>query len=216
MFVPSVLQSVIAMAMLFVTSAAVAYVITLMGQRRREALPSMAPNTSLRLVGPGGVYRCHFLRLDRDALVVSAPLYRDHYVPVRPEEKLMVQAPVPDGLMTFRTHVLSRDAGDHTLRLARPEQFRLVDRRAEPRSVGVAGRSAVVNGSGAELVNLSAGGARVKTPLAVRAGERLEVRLGEGACYGWALESVPDTLGTLPARSVRVRFETPLDGLVRQ
>lgn len=162
------------------------------------------------------MYRCYFIREERDTLVVSAPLHRDHFVPVRPEEKLMVQLPVPDGLVTFRTYVVSRDSDDHTLRLAKPTHYRLVDRRAELRSTQVAGQAAVVNGSGAELVNLSAGGARVRTPLSLRAGERVEVKIGEGACFGWALESIPDVLGTLPARSVRVRFESPLSGLVRR
>jgi hypothetical protein len=213
--VSSVLQSALWMLVLFVCSAGLAYVLTSFGRRRRIELPTVRPNTSLRLVGPGGVYRCYLIRTDREALVVSAPLHRDHFVPLRPEERLMVQMPVQDGLVTFRTEVLSRNADDHTVRLTYPQQYRLVDRRSEPRSVGVAGQAAIVNGSTAELLNLSAGGARVKTRLALRAGERIEVTLDQTACQGWALESIPDSLGTLPARNVRVRFETPLAGLVQ-
>ena len=171
---------------------------------------------SVRLVGPGGVYRCHLLRKERDGLVFSAPLQRDHFVPLRVEEKLMVQMPVVDGLVTFRSEIMSRDAEEHSIKLETPKRFRHVDRRSEPRDDRVCGREVSLNGSAAALVNLSAGGARVVTPLALKPGERIQVQLGMEAavCFGWALESIADHLGVEPARSVRVRFEAPLSGLV--
>lgn len=206
------------MAALFLGSFGVSYLIGLLFRRRRSRLPNLTVGASCRLVGPGGVYRSHLESVSRDGLVFSAPLQRDHFVPIRVGEALVVQIPVAEGVVSFRSVVCSRDSDSHTFRLATPTHFRRVERRSEPRDMSVNGQIIALNGSEASLENLSAGGARVTTPLVVKPGERIAVQLGmtETQCQGWALESVPAHLGNQPARSVRVRFEAPLSGLVRR
>ena len=182
---------------------------------RAPRLPDFSPNTSVRLVGPGGAYRCHLLAIDARGIVLSAPLQRDHYVPLRVGDSLTVQIPSGDGIITFRTHILHRDPATHEYILAQPSRFRYAERRTEPRDHGVEGRRVSMNGNLSELRDISANGARIVTAENLHKGDEVEINFGRGEqpIRGWTLDSGPSVMDARPARVVRVRFEAPLSGL---
>jgi hypothetical protein len=208
------LQMVGLLAVVFTVSMVVSHLVMARSRRQVTFVP-IAENTRVRMVGPGGSYRCYFVRRSKKGLVFSAPLQRDRYVPVRVGESMMVQAPVGDSLVTFRSSVESRDADSHEFVLAWPLRIRQVDRRSENRDKSVVGSIVRLNGEPASLIDLSAGGAKVMSNAVVEAGASVSVELPEQTetVYGWALESVPSSHGSAITREVRVRFEEPLSGL---
>lgn len=173
------------------------------------------PNTMVRLVGAGGVYRCHYLSHDRKGVRVSSPIQRDHYIPLRVGEQMMVQVPQDAGLLVFRTTIIERDAESHEFLLGSPEAVRHIERRSEQRDSSVEGKGIEFNGEPATLIDISAGGAKVLTQVEVDPGDQVRIKLHAnlGEAYGWALESTASQRDRRPARAVRVKFQIPLSGL---
>ncbi|MBS1709594.1 MAG: flagellar brake domain-containing protein [Armatimonadetes bacterium] len=185
--------------------------------RRHAKRPrlDMPAHTKARLVGPQGVYRCYYLSTEKEGLVFSAPLQRDAYVPVRVGETFMAQIPTSDGVLTFRTEVVSRDAATHQFTVAHPSHVRRIERRSELRETVFDGIEAVLNGEPAVLCDLSKSGAKFVTHCDVTAGEEVTITLpdGKGTFEGWALESIPGAWGSAIGRIVRVRFSEPFHGV---
>lgn len=208
------LQLVGLVAIVFGLSMAISYAMSA-SKRKRQSNLSLPENTSVRLVGPGGVYRSYFLRKSSKGLVFSAPLQRDNYVPVRPDECLMVQVPVEGSIITFRASVRNRDKDTHEITLNFPERVRQVDRRSEPRDRSLEGSEIALNSQTATLVDLSAYGAKVITLDDIKPGDtiRLDLPNDYGQAYGWALESSAVASNGRQARAVRIRFDTPLSGM---
>ena len=181
----------------------------------RERLPILL-DAKLKLLTSSGAYRCHVEEVGKDGIVVTSPLYRDAYVPLRIGESVVVQTPHDGALITFRTEITARDAQTHQLTLAMPSTFRRTDRRCEPRLKSVEGKAALINGTKAAMVDVSAWGARILTSEALTPGEMVRVELpsGIGEAMGWVLESIPVAMGARLTRAVRIRFEDPLSGLV--
>ena len=210
----AVLQMVGLLALVLATSMAVSYWITAKS-RKKVVLVPIPENTRVRMVGPGGAYRCYFLRRTKAGLVFSSPLQRDHYIPVRVGETMMVQAPLSDCVLTFRASILGRDADTHEFTLSLPERIRHIDRRSESRDHSVQGSIVSLNNERATLCDLSAGGARVVCGGKIVPGDavRLDLPSDLGTTYGWALECVPSVMGNASAKEIRIRFEAPLSGL---
>lgn len=208
------LQMVGFLAVVFAASLGISYFIT-RSKRKSVQLVPLPENARVRMVGPGGSYRCFYLRRNKHGLIFSAPIQRDHYVPVRIGESMMVQAPLSDSILTFRTSVVDRDVDTHEFTLATPERVRHVDRRSEKRDSSLSGSIIRLNDEPASLKDLSAGGAKVISNALVRPGDTVKVELpGDyGVIYGWALEAIPTAYGTGMASELRVRFEEPLSGL---
>lgn len=209
------LQMVGFLALLFAASMAVSYAVTARKRKKLLIVP-LPENTRVRMVGPGGSYRAFFLRQTKNGLVFSAPLQRDHFVPVRIGEALMVQAPLDDSIVTFRSTVTHRDPVTHELTLAAPSRIKHSDRRTEDREANLRGAIVKANGETSTLLDLSAGGARIVTTAPIEPGDtvRLELPMDYGTAHGWALESIAIAQGRSQAREVRLRFEEPLSGLV--
>lgn len=210
-----ILQMIGLGAVVFGLSMGLSYLITY----RRRVLPIGLPveeNTSCRLVGPGGDYRSYYLRATRKGLVFSAPLHRDNFVPLRVGEKVMVQAPAENAIITFRTEIVGRDPETHEFLLAKPERIRRVDRRAELRDTTLAGEAVEINQEPGELVDLSAYGAKILTATPVLPGDtvRLELPFEYGTAYGWILEATPAAFGPHLGHTVRIKFNAPLSGMV--
>lgn len=167
----------------------------------------------LRLVGPGGVSRSTLHAVRRASLEITPPLTLDR--DWRPEsgQRLMVQCPAEDGLISFTTHI-SEVKLEGLIVVKKPEYLRRIERRSEPRSSLCFGRPIQINGQPAVLVNLSAGGAKVMAQSPIRPGDELDLVLpdGMGEAEGWALEAEPMDSDEW---SVRIRFDHPLSGLKR-
>lgn len=170
----------------------------------------------LRLITPSGGYRSHFKSSDEDGICVSAPLHDNRYIPLRIGESVVVQAPGFDGLLTFRTQVTHRDSQSHQLILALPENIRRTNRRCEIRIKSVTNQSAKLNGKGAQVQDLSAWGAKVRTNERISAGDMIELELNTefGTTRGYALESRTAAFEGNLGREIRIRFEEPLAGLL--
>lgn len=208
-----ILQMVGILAVVFGVSMGVSYAMTMKSRRKVQLIP-IPENTSCRIIGPGGVYRSYFMSRNKKGLVFSAPLQKNSYVPVRVGEILMVQAPMADSIVTFRAAVIERNTETHEYTLEIPERLRHVNRRVENRDRSMEGTVISVNGAPATLVDLSACGAKVIVGGNIEPGDTLSVDLPQdfGTAYGWALEATPVAHGRRLAKTVRVRFDTPLSG----
>ncbi|MCG9895820.1 MAG: flagellar brake protein [Fimbriimonadaceae bacterium] len=183
--------------------------------RRRSRGLGLDPHAKVRLVSAGGAYRCYFLREESAGIVLSTPLQRDRYVPLRVGDTLIVQVPQGDGLISFTSEVQSRSIETHELVISRPKLIRHMERRSEVRDSRLEGAEAGVNGQEAWVQNLSAGGACLVTHAPVLPGDIVSLRLPEsgGAIEAWVLDSIPGAIGNRQGRRVRLLFQKPLDGL---
>lgn len=205
-----IVQMVGVLTAVFAASMAVSYVY---GRTRRKPvlLVPIAPNTRVRMVGPGGTYRCVYLGRTRERLLFGAPVQSDRYVPVRIGEAVMVQATIADSMLCFRSCVVDRQSETHQFSLAVPTRIRQVDRRSEPRTSLLDGTIVRVNGEPASICDLSAGGARILSPAPIAAGDAIRMDFpGQPEVYGWALESRDTASGS---REVRLCFDEPFAGL---
>src|SRR5690242_6540551 len=76
--------------------------------RRPRNATQLLPCSKVRLRTEAGVFRTNFLSLEKSGWVLSAPLSRDNYVPLREGEQVIVEASTPQGLLVFRTTVAER------------------------------------------------------------------------------------------------------------
>ncbi len=175
----------------------------------------LSEGTAVRLVGPGGAYRCHFHGFRDDNLVFSSPIQADRYVPIRCGEKVYVQAPGSGCMLSFRTVVVQRDSEAHELVLASPQYVRRNERRTEKRATTLAGEDALIDGELASIVDLSAAGACFLAKRRPCPGDRLRIVLpsSELDAEAWTLDSTPAEIGPHKGFKVRVQFTEPLAGL---
>jgi hypothetical protein len=169
--------------------------------------------TCIRMRGESGMYRTRLVEVRGPFWVLSAPLMRDFYVPIRVGEKITIEVPFPDGVIYSKAVVRSRDAQSHTLIIERPEGARKVERRTERRICDAFNVTVGLEGVTSQLLNISRGGARVSTVHAVTPGERvrLDVAGVDSPIYGSVLECVP--VGPQSKVEARIRFETELTSL---
>ncbi len=212
------MNEALSLAGLLIAVFGVSYALAAVALRPRETAVAfnLVAGEAVRIVTPDGSYRCRVVSFGTKGLVTTAPIFRDHYVPLRPGLEVFVQAPCPEGLATFRSTILRRDKDEREFLLAAPTQVRYSERRSEPRSRRVEGEYATLNGESARLVDLSAHGAKVVTTADVAPGDLVTVELPKaaGTAVGWALETRPASLRDRRAVEVRVRFDGPLGGLL--
>ena len=213
---PESIKVVLSAILLFAGSILITYGVAWLIAARRHRY-KITEGVAMRLVGPGGAYRCHFVKQEGDQIEVSSPIQADRFVPIRVGEKLLVQVPSDECLLSFSTVVLSRDSDKHQLILKAPATLRRIERRSERRSERLSGEDVLFDGEIASLVDLSAAGACVVTRKRPQAGARVRVVLPQSGldAFGWAVESTQAAFGIHPGYKVRVQFEEPLAGLTR-
>ncbi len=191
-------------AALFIASLLLSYGFTRLVRRRQ--VPAPAPGAVLRLRAESGVYRARFVGETPEGWAFSAPLSRDAYVPLRIGEDLLIEAGFASGVMTFRTQLVARFNDTHVMVAQIPRTVFKRERREAPR---VAASSAIlVEGEGAQLVDVSSCGVRFKADRNYKRGDRikLEIPEWEAPVFGWILET--------EAAGTRVRFEEELSGFL--
>lgn len=208
---------VASVVLFFGGSLLVSYVIASYFSDRKHRV-EIAEGTAVRLVGPGGAYRCHFMGFRDELLVFSSPIQADRYVPIRAGEKVYIQAPGKDCMLSFRTTVMERDNDAHELVLAAPDYVRRNERRTEERLKTLAGEDALIDGELAQIVDVSVAGACLLSRRRPEPGERMRVLLPSSGidAFGWALESTPSEMGTHQGYKVRIQFTEPLAGLAKK
>lgn len=175
----------------------------------KQANPGLSPNSTVKLVGPGGSYRCHFLRQDDEFLVFSNPLQADRYIPIRVGEKLMVSAAAINSFVAFRSEVIARDAEKHELSLRRPNFVKRTERRSTQRLKTLAGEDVLLEGEPAEIIDHSSMGICVLAT--TRPSPAAVVRVSLPAYgvdgFGWAIESAPAAFGRRAGYRVHIQFQ---------
>lgn len=201
------MQSAATIAATFGISAALAYGLTKARQLKRSTLPEIG--TTLRLRAASGVYRSRLLRIDQKGWHISAPLSRNNYVPLRVDEPLTIEAPVPNGVYVFKTVVTGRDADTHEFALKPPPPLTPINRREVVRC----DRDEPIRIEGREghLINISPLGARLQSNQHFPPGDRVRLDLSDGVVYGWVLDSWPTRMGEKLRENLRVRFEVTVD-----
>ncbi len=197
--------------LLWLTSVAVAFGLTKFSiALRRPRTPEFLQNASWRIRTERGAMRVRFLATTAKGYEVSAPLSQDAHVALRPGDQVYVEAPGPGVAILFRTHVIGRNLETHTFLLQPAEETRVQNRRDEARLPSEADNFVRVNGELSQLLNLSPGGAKLRTQASVSAGDWVTVDLPDQAPqYACVLEVLPDTLNGRPASGVRLMFTDP-------
>ncbi|HEY3781988.1 MAG TPA: flagellar brake protein [Fimbriimonadaceae bacterium] len=192
-------------AIVFAVSIGASYFITSLRVKRKNV--ELLPNTTLQIRSGEGIYRSKFLGDNASGWIISAPLSRDAYVPLRVGEKITVVGPTEHGLKHFQTEVLLRDSDTHELTIKIPDRMSNVERRQSFRVDKFLSPSALVEGQPATLLDLSEGGARVVLHDPLKRGERTAIELlGADKMYAWVVDSSPAN----PGYVIRLRFEEPL------
>jgi hypothetical protein len=174
-------------------------------KRDRFWLPEGSP---LRLLTPYGTYHCRILAGSGTGLCVSAPISANARVPLREGVKVVVQAPTPNGVMTFASTVSGRNVEPPSLLLSAPEGLRVVERRTAKRVRAAAGAHGSIDGEPALVIDSGEMGSCLVSRDRFPAGELVVVGLsttGQPA-LGWVLESSPDSWDGRPAYRIRVRW----------
>jgi hypothetical protein len=151
------------------------------------------------------MYRSKLISTNPSGWTISAPLSRNHYVPLRVDEALTVEAPVSGGVYLFKTVVTARNAESHELTLQPPVNIAPTERRNVkrcPRQDQI-----LLDGFKSLLVDISELGARIKTGARLSPGDRVRLDLPEGLMYAWVLDAWPTRHGEEWRENVRVRFE---------
>jgi hypothetical protein len=194
-------------AIVFALSAGISYFLTSLKVRRKQGIP--IENAVLQLRASSGMYRSRFVGENTVGWIISAPLCRDAYVPIRVGEMLTAWLPTSEGLRSFKSEVLLRDSSTHELTIQKPVSMQAVERRQSPRKTSFSNAAVSVEGEDGLLVDISEGGARVSAKNRITKGERVRLDLPTlGTVFGWTLESKPANDGY----EIRVRFEQPIKG----
>lgn len=197
---------------LFAAAMAAGWLITSL-KLGKKAAENPEIGTCLRLRGESGMYRSKLLEVRGPFWILSAPLMRDYYVPLRVGEKLNIEVPYKNGVLFARTEVKSRDAESHTIIIEKPEGAKPTDRRTEKRLCGLMDDTVVIEGVKSSIVDVSLGGAKVRTQRRFLPGERIRIDLPwiGAPTFGWVLESmeIAPTVGV----EARIRFENALTTL---
>lgn len=197
--------------MLWVTSVIAAFGYSKFKTRLiRQRQPEFLPDASWRVLAEAGPMRVRFMGVCEAGYEVSAPMALDAHVALRPGDSVYVEAPGKNAAVLFKSYVIGRNAERHTLIIQPTTDFKVRNRRDEPRAKWEDGLSARMNGESAVVINLSSSGAKVKTRAEVSAGDWVKVDLPdrpqEFACV---LEVLPDSMDGIAASSVRLVFAEP-------
>lgn len=197
---------------LFAAAMAAGWLITSL-KLGKKAAENPEIGTCLRLRGESGMYRSKLLEVRGPFWILSAPLMRDYYVPLRVGEKLNIEVPYKNGVLFARTEVKSRDAESHTIIIEKPEGAKPTDRRTEKRLCSLMDDTVVIEGVKSTIVDVSLGGAKVRTQRRFLPGERIRIDLPwiGAPTFGWVLESM-ETAPTVGVEA-RIRFENALTTL---
>lgn len=174
-------------------------------RRDRFWLPEGNP---LRLLTPYGTYHCRVRAESGAGLSVTAPISANARVPLREGVKVVVQAPTPQGVMTFASTVAGRHEDPPSLSLSAPEGLRVVERRSGRRMRAATGALGSIDGEPALVIDSGEMGSCLVSRDRFPAGELVVVGLPTSCqpTLGWVLESTPDSWDGRPAYRTRIRW----------
>lgn len=208
----------LAMLLLFCGALAFAFFLGKAIMGWRGSPPALEPGSILHLRAATGIYRTRLQRAAPRGWIIDAPLHQNQYVPLRPGETIYVDAPVPDGVLRFKSTVEAREADPHRFLITIPRHVQRVERREEPRDRSLAGTPAAIGSHAAEIIDLSRRGAALATKAMLSAGDavRIAVPAFGVEADAYVLSVWPGMFAGRVGTHVRVCFEEPLTVLTKK
>lgn len=205
------LEQIAVMSIAFIGSFLLAKLVLGLKKEQKSHL-EIPEGTKLKVLTPSGAYRCFVETANQEGIVVSAPIHRDVYVPLRVGELVVVQVSHAGGLQTFQSRITNRNNNDHLMTLEWPKHVRLSDRRSSPRVIYSSFESSQLNKKPSKLIDLAEMGAKMVSQENLMPGDWVNVQLPDsyGQVYGWVLDTSPSRIAGLAGNIVRVRFENPI------
>jgi hypothetical protein len=199
-------------ALVFVLAVGLATLLSAVTRRFKPAR-LLQPGDTIRVKTVSCVYRCRVESVRGSQVHISAPLSRNHYVPLRIGEQVGVEITNKDGVVAFRSEILQRLHDGRELVLAAPHDVFRYDRRQYRRYSYGGGRQIRVDDIPTELIDLSNGGCKFRTWGDFKTGERVHISLPwmPGHVPGWILEGKLWRAGTPTVNEYRAVFEEPIE-----
>ncbi len=167
---------------------------------------SPVENAKVRMKTSTALYRCRLISRDHNGWVFTAPMQRDHFVPISVGEQITCEVIANGGLIVFSTIVISRRAIEGSIVVAAPKSVKLQNRRDQTDRKQV-DMDVVVAGKNGAVIDLSPGGARVKIQGFEREGNMVRIDLPTGESRGaTVVDSKNDHLGSV----IRLKFDEPI------
>lgn len=198
--------------LLFLASTLISYGAVRM-LNRKNAIEAPAPDTAVRIRSTMGMHRSRFVAEEAAGWLFTAPIGRDHYVPLRVGEPLTIESVHESGLILYRSTVAERRMDPHVIVAHRPFSVSRVERRTDNRRKDVAGAVVGVDGAEGVLRDLSAHGAKVKVAYGRTPGERVRLDFPWRAepVFACVLDLDSDSRSAPAWSEIRVVFEKAVE-----
>ena len=177
--------------------------------RARSCKDGFVPveNAKVRMKTSTALYRCRLVSTSASGWVFTAPMHRDHFVPVSVGEEITCEVVAKGGVLLFSTKVIARKPIEGTIVVATPKNFKIDDRRNKTDRSEVQ-MEVVVAGKTGAVMDLSPGGARVKIQGFEREGNMVRIDLPTGESRGaLVVDSKNDHIGSV----IRLKFDEPIE-----
>ncbi|MBI1757212.1 MAG: hypothetical protein HYR64_08920 [Fimbriimonas ginsengisoli] len=165
---------------------------------RRRPLPKLG--ATIRLRSPHGVGRARLISTAPHGWQISPLIFREGSREPSVGDTIVVEAPCDGGVVLFRAKVKHID--EDGLRIRPPRGLRRHERRQERRLAQLRDRTVLLDGKAAQLLDMSAGGARLRGERVPQIGMRTHLEIDGTAHAAWIIGAEDG--------AVRVRFEEPL------
>ena len=164
-------------------------------------------NAKVRMKTSTALYRCRLVSTAASGWVFTAPMQRDHYVPIAVGEEITCEVVAKGGVLLFTTKVIARRPIEGMIVVATPKNIKLDDRRDKTDRNEVE-MEVVVGGKPGAVIDLSPGGARVKIQGFEREGNMVRIDLPTGESRAaTVVDSKNDHLGSV----IRLKFDEPIE-----
>jgi hypothetical protein len=176
--------------------------------RNKHDLSKRQPleNAKVRFKTSTNLYRTRLLEAGNVEWVFAAPLQRDSYVPIPIGIEIVCEVVARGGVLIFTSIVTDRDSDRGAIMIKAPVSPKLMDRRDEIRRVDIP-MQLLVGGSTGEVMDLSAGGARIKIRGYEREGKVINIELPHGENRK---ATVVDTHNSETGSVIRLKFDRPI------
>lgn len=146
-------------------------------RRSKRSVCRLPLGAQLRIKSHQGIYRSRLIEYAGPNWVISAPLSRDNYVPLREGEAVTVEAATHEGILVVQSVIHIRDDESHQFWLSNPCEVSYFDRRQAHRVCYGQGVNIAVEGSDANLIDLSERGVKFHSWREFAKGERIHIQL---------------------------------------
>ena len=185
--------------LLFALSYALAFMFTQLQKRRQ---PSLVPseNDKMKFKSSDGMFRCRFIREDAEGWQFSAPMQRDHYVPLSVGTVVVCEVVTSEGILHFESTVINRRLDPARIVIKKPENPSLVERRNRIRVTDMAEMDLSISGKKGKLLDRSSGGIRIALTGSLDEGATVEVKFPNGEMKSARVVASERSLGETIAR----------------